>query len=295
MSIRVSVRQLRVRANFPKNNFQEIEEWVKQAKKEGSNLCIFPEDFLFGIIRDRHDLEEAGSKYGEWVDKLSSLSKTYKIDLVPGSLPKKVKDKVFNTSIYIDSKGTILGEHHKANLWLAERSSYDTGAKELEVFDTMLGNTGLLVCWDIMYDHAFKELVKKGVEWVIAPAFWTSHQSLTSKKERGAVSTKYTKAYERKLLKSIIYFRAQSHNIALIFCNFGGRTGYMDKDGDEVSLRSAHSSQIVGPLATPEHLVPSKPGIYHFDIDLDSVKGAIRDNEVFFGRREDIINNYPNN
>jgi predicted amidohydrolase len=295
MSIRVSICQVRVKENFPKNNFKVLEEKIKEAKKEGSNLCIFPEDFLFGIIRDQAELKEVGAQYNAWVKKLCELAKLHSIDLVPGSLPKKVRDRVFNTTLYINNNGIVLGEHYKANLWLTERSSYDIGNKELEVFDTLLGRTGLLICWDTMHDNAFKELIKKGAEWVIAPAFWTNHHSLTSKKERGTVSVRYPKAYERKLLKSIIYFRAQSYNIALIFCNFGGRTSYVDKDSDEVKLNSAHSSQIVGPLATPEYLVPSKSGVYHLDIDLDSVRGAIRDNEVFFGRRQDISSDYPNN
>lgn len=43
-----------------------------------------------------------------------------------------------------------------------------------EVFDTPIGKVGMLVCWDLAFPEAFRELAKKGVDLVIIPTFCIS-------------------------------------------------------------------------------------------------------------------------
>lgn len=39
------------------------------------------------------------------------------------------------------------------------------------MFDTPIGRVGMLICWDLAFPEAFRELVTKGVEIVILPSF----------------------------------------------------------------------------------------------------------------------------
>lgn len=42
-----------------------------------------------------------------------------------------------------------------------------------EVFDTPLGKVGMLICWDLAFPEAFRELIAQGCKMVIIPTFWT--------------------------------------------------------------------------------------------------------------------------
>jgi predicted amidohydrolase len=39
------------------------------------------------------------------------------------------------------------------------------------VFDTPIGKVGLLICWDLAFPEAFRELIANGAEVVIIPTF----------------------------------------------------------------------------------------------------------------------------
>jgi len=43
-----------------------------------------------------------------------------------------------------------------------------------EVFDTPVGKVGLLICWDLAFPEAFRELIARGAEIVIVPTFCQS-------------------------------------------------------------------------------------------------------------------------
>jgi predicted amidohydrolase len=42
-----------------------------------------------------------------------------------------------------------------------------------QVFDTPLGKVGMLICWDLAFPEAFRELIANGAKMVIIPTFWT--------------------------------------------------------------------------------------------------------------------------
>lgn len=44
---------------------------------------------------------------------------------------------------------------------------------EHPVFDTPLGKVGMLICWDLAFPEAFREMIAKGAKLIIIPTFWT--------------------------------------------------------------------------------------------------------------------------
>lgn len=42
-----------------------------------------------------------------------------------------------------------------------------------EVFDTPIGKIGMLICWDLAFPEAFRELIANGAKIIIIPTFWT--------------------------------------------------------------------------------------------------------------------------
>lgn len=41
-----------------------------------------------------------------------------------------------------------------------------------EVFDTPIGKVGMLVCWDLAFPEAFRELIANGAKIIIIPTCW---------------------------------------------------------------------------------------------------------------------------
>lgn len=117
-----------------------------------------------------------------------SLARELAICLVPGTIVEKhtvhpadpdadaqTKDVFYNTAYFIAPSGDILGSYRKKNLWLPERQFLTgSGDDPHQVFDTPVGRVGMLVCWDIAFPEAFRELVSRGVELVIVPTFCMS-------------------------------------------------------------------------------------------------------------------------
>jgi predicted amidohydrolase len=94
-----------------------------------------------------------------------------------------------NISTFISYTGEILGSYTKTNLWHPERphltSSIHAAAagradeergsgppRPHDIIETPLGPIGIVVCWDIAFPEAFRELVRRGAKIIIAPTFW---------------------------------------------------------------------------------------------------------------------------
>ena len=289
MQERVSIYQVNPVSNFPLDNFAVIERAVREASEGGSSLCVLPEDCLLGVVRGNQPLLEAGSRFDEWVVRLSRLAKMHSIDLVPGSLPKTVGESVYNTTLYINSHGVVVSEYSKNNLWLSERDEYDQSTMEPVVFDGVLGRTALLICWDIMDHTLFESVVRKGVEWIIIPSFWVNAQAQSLQKKRGKAKGVYRDFIEGHMLDSLIATRAQEYNVGIVFCNFGGTKPYVDIFGQAVKARSAGKSQIIAPLGGLNSRLNTS-GVGHLDVEINRgyIRTVLNDHEVLYGRREDV-------
>jgi predicted amidohydrolase len=96
---------------------------------------------------------------------------------VPGTIIEKHDDlntptQFFNTAYFISNDGSILGSYRKKNIWHPERPHLTSSGSERHVaFDTPVGRVGMLICWDLAFPEAFRELIADGADVVIIPTF----------------------------------------------------------------------------------------------------------------------------
>ncbi|KAH9810655.1 carbon-nitrogen hydrolase [Melampsora americana] len=153
-------------------NLDKLEHYVFVAAQQKADLIVFPEYFITGVIA--HHLHLA-SEEGKWLDEIKKLAVEHQIDIVAGSIVEKLSPEVkveesdlskpealYNTAYYIDQKGEILGRYRKRNL--CEDAH--------QVFDTKNFRAGMLLCWDLAWPEAFRDLMKQGAEVIIVPACW---------------------------------------------------------------------------------------------------------------------------
>ena len=78
-----------------------------------------------------------------------------------------------NVAYFISNKGEILGSYSKKNLWgpIERDHLSSSGRQPHTAIETPLGKVGLLICWDLMFPEAFRELIVQGVKMVIMPTF----------------------------------------------------------------------------------------------------------------------------
>ena len=293
MKTPIALCQLSPLSGRPEDNFNKIEQIIKKHSSQRILLFIFPEDFLYGILRDRNEILEAGKKFSFWINRFSALAVKYNTDIIPGSFPLFEKGKLFNTTVYINKKSQVLNQYSKTNLWLSEREDYSISKNPPKCFNSVLGKTVQIICWDLMDHKLFEEAVRQGAEWVIIVSLWSLDQSRDLSRIRGKTKNIYKLPIRKsERLDSIIETRSIEYDLGMIFCNIGGDHSYIALDKMEQLARSAGSTQIIVPLAGIKKSVKNRKEQILI-CDVPKIKEYISDHEIFYGRREDIQRGYP--
>ena len=182
---------------------------------------------------------------------------------------------MLNVAYFIDDKGQILGRYQKKNLWHPEREHLESSlADPHEAFDTPLGKVGMLICWDLAFPEAFRELISAGAKIIIIPTFW----SLSDCNEYGLALNPKS---EVVLLESMITARAYENTCCVVFVNAGAPAGNVDK-GNYAGL-SRVSLPFVGAKGE-ETMATAEEGMSIVDVDMEIVE----EGEKNYGVRADL-------
>ena len=122
------------------------------------------------------------------------------------------------------STGDILSTYQKKNLWHVERGILTAGRQAPnKAFDVPLPGgagtvrVGMLICWDLAFPEAFRELVTDGAQVVVIPSYW--HIAKINPKLL-ALNPKS----EMTFLDSVTVARAYENTCAVAFCNAWGQS-----------------------------------------------------------------------
>lgn len=120
--------------------------------------------------------QQAGDS-AKYLANYQALAKELNICIVPGTIIEKEAGpdqsiRFYNTAYFISNTGDVLGNYRKKNIWHPERPTLTSSGQEKHVaFDTPIGRVGMLICWDLAFPEAFRELIAGGAEIVIIPTF----------------------------------------------------------------------------------------------------------------------------
>ncbi|MFE1406129.1 carbon-nitrogen hydrolase family protein [Streptomyces sp. NPDC058770] len=158
---------------------------VERAGREGIDLLVFPETFVPGYpywieAYAPLDQQAANAAYAEasvevpgpGIDRVRSACRRAGVGTVLGVSERLAGTRTcFNSQVFIDPDGTLLGVHRKLQPTYAERMVWaQGGGSTLGVFDSALGRIGGLVCWEHTMNLARQALVVQGQE--IHAAAW---------------------------------------------------------------------------------------------------------------------------
>jgi predicted amidohydrolase len=124
------------------------------------------------------------------------------------------------------SSGALIGSYQKKNLWHSERPHLTAGLSQPRhvAFDTPLTwedgtpvRAGMLICWDLCFPEAFRELLLDGAELVVVPSFWLCDMSELDEDRRGM-----NPDCEKLFMNSVLVARAFENECVVAYCNVGG-------------------------------------------------------------------------
>ncbi len=210
MEISIALVQFDIAASEPIKNLDRMDQFVLQAKKQGADLVVFPEDAVCGPLSGQFDFVAFAPEY---LAHFQALAVKHAIDIVPGTWTVAENGSLFNQAHYINADGSLAGTYRKINLWETEKLHITPGTLA-SVFATRFGRVGLIICWDISFPAMFAEMVAQGVELVISPTYW----SFT----KPAGEVKEVVHDDILLIDSLCTTRAFENNIIFAYCNAAG-------------------------------------------------------------------------
>ncbi|CAH0046972.1 unnamed protein product [Clonostachys solani] len=232
----VALIQFKPKRLDPEHNFAYAADKIRQAAASGAALAIVPEYHLTDWVPEDPSFALSPEDALDYQQRYQALAAELHINICAGTIVSKsfasdsqdtTAPAVLNKSHFIDHNGKLLGTYTKTNIWIPERR-YLTSSVEFaklsgagsshnphQVIDTPLGRVGILVCWDLAFPEAFRQLVLDGAKIIIIPSYWTSGDMTPDGLE-------YNPDCERLFVQNALVTRAFENTAAVIYCNVAG-------------------------------------------------------------------------
>jgi len=156
----------------------QVEFFVDTVSGYNADLLLLPELFNAPLLAqyNQEDPPQAMRRLAEHTeplrDALLQMAMSYNINIVAGSLPQTVDQKLYNVSFLCRRDGT----------WDAQKKLHITpdeaeywglkGGDRLTIFNTDVGKIGILICYDVEFPELPRLLAEKGMKILLVP-FWT--------------------------------------------------------------------------------------------------------------------------
>ncbi len=248
-------------------NLKKILQYIKKAAEKKASLCAFPEFMMFYTTSSqtaKQLSDEAETINGEFVSEICKAAKQNKIQVVGTFYEKsRKKNRVYDTSFFVDKSGKILSVYRKIHLYDAlgfkESKKLAPGKKIVKPVKTSMGKMGMMICYDLRFPEMSRTLANAGSEILIAPSAWVKGKM----KEEHWITINKTRAIENGC------YVIAPDQVGNIYC---GR------------------SIVVDPFGKVLLDMKKKQGISFVDIDQSKVKQTRKMLPLLKNRRTDI---YP--
>lgn len=254
-------------------NIDKAIQIIKESKQQGADLAVLPEMFNCPYENEKfieYAEELADSKT---LNEIAEIAKEENIHVLAGSIPELERNKetesIYNTAVFFDNKGKILGKHRKMHLfdidvkgkiYFKESDTLSAG-NEFTIIKTDLATIGIGICYDIRFVELSRIMALNGAEILIFP---------------GAFNLTTGPAHWELLFRS----RALDNQVYAI-----GVAPALDKDA---SYNSYGHSIAVNPWGEVIEELDYNEDLRIVEIDLDEIKRVREEIPVLKNRRADL-------
>ena len=168
--ITVAVVQMHPELGKVEDNLLAMGKFIdKICTEKNVDLVVFPELATTGYELGLRFTDVAERPTGHVVNTLAQRAADHNTHIIFGLVTKeKVESTIFNAAILLGPDGEMLGEYRKLHLPGEERLAFRPGYR-LPVFETTLGQVGILLGWDLAFPEAARSMALDGAEILVLP------------------------------------------------------------------------------------------------------------------------------
>ena len=249
-----------VRLGCVEENFLHAENLIGAAIKDAPDVIVLPETWNTGFF-PKENLAALADRDGYAVkDRIGSLAKKYRVNIVAGSVSNVRDGAVYNTAYVFDRSGNCIATYDKTHLFspMGENSFYQAGDHLCQCeLDGI--RCGLIICYDLRFPELTRALALRGMDMLFIVSQWPDARI--------------------SHLKSLCAARAIENQVFLANCNACGSAG---------QTRFGGNSAMYDPLGQVLARAGSEETVFSAECDfsvLPSLRNAI---PVFTDRRQDL-------
>ena len=199
--IKIALCQMNVVDN-KNENIEKAIQMIKESKQQGADLAVLPE--MFNCPYENEKFVEYGEELSDskTLKEIAKVAKEENIHVLAGSIPeleisesvdngnnenkndtenkddeKEIKKSLYNTAVFFNNKGEVLGKHRKMHLfdidvkgkiYFKESDTLSPG-NEFTIIKSDLATIGMGICYDIRFVELSRILTLNGAEILIFP------------------------------------------------------------------------------------------------------------------------------
>lgn len=181
--VRLGLIQWQMRTyNSLEELMQQVEYFVDSVAAYRSDFALLPEFFnaplmaKFNQLHEPDAIRELAKYTSVIVEKLQQLSISYNINIISGSMPELVNDKLYNVG-YLCRRDGSLERYEKIHVTPDEAKIWGMQpGNKLQTFETDCGKIGVLICYDSEFPELSRLLADEGMDILFVP-FLTDTQN----------------------------------------------------------------------------------------------------------------------
>jgi 5-aminopentanamidase len=163
---RIALAQLEPALFDKAKNLAKAEEAIRQAAGHGAAAILFPELFLTGYSLGERAVEMAEPREGASIKRVAELAGLHRIAVLMGFAELSENGRQAYDSVAVaNAQGRLAGTYRKIHLFHEETGWFLPGDQPT-VLDFGLGPAGLMICYDLEFPEAARQLVLRGAGWL---------------------------------------------------------------------------------------------------------------------------------
>lgn len=138
------------------------------------DLILLPEIWGCGFFDFEAYSANAEPLRGPSFSLLSKWAKAIGCSILGGSIIERDNGQLYNTSLFIDRQGELIGTYRKVHLfgYQSREQQLLTQGTAPVVLDTDFGKVGLSTCYDLRFPEQYRAMVDQGAELFLVVSAW---------------------------------------------------------------------------------------------------------------------------
>jgi predicted amidohydrolase len=172
--VTIAIGQMNVNQGETEENLKTMIDMSKKAKAQGADLICFPELSYTGYHLSSEELQQLAEPVdGRLFQELSTVAKSLGLYIIAGYAEAvEIPGRMYNSALFVDDQGQLIGNMRKVYAWGEEKLKFREG-NQFPVYETPLGNIGLMICYDCEFPEPMRIMALKGAEIIIDCAVWS--------------------------------------------------------------------------------------------------------------------------